>query len=211
EALFQALADEPNRSKRRRLILAFIDLGDDTVYFLSRMIEHREWYVVRNVVYLLGRLKSPAGLGALERVQHHTDIRVRREVLRAAAFIRGPEAEGLLRRCLDDPEPVIRGLAAEWLGIINAKGILEEFRKMLEMGDKRLKTCHELAIGVVRGLGRIGSSADVALIEAFKEQFRVLGVMRHEDVANACEQAIEDIRRREHAADVPDAKEIEKP
>ncbi|MFO7976051.1 MAG: HEAT repeat domain-containing protein [Candidatus Hydrogenedentota bacterium] len=210
EALFQALAEEPNRRMRRRLILAFIDLGEDTAYFLIRMTEHPQWYVVRNVVYLLGKLRSPAGINALERVRDYPDIRVRREVLRAAASIRGPEAERLLRRSLDDPEPVIRGLAAEWLGIINADGTLEEFRTLLEKGDKRLRTCQEFAAGVVRALGRIGDRSDLPLIERFKDRSRGFGIIRHEGVAQACEQAIDDIRRRLPDEVVTTEKEIEK-
>lgn len=210
EALFEALAQESNRTNRHQLIHAFLDLGEDTAYFLSRRVEHRHWYVVRNVVYLLGKLRSTAGISALEHVQHHSDIRVRREVLRAAASIRGPEAEGLLRRCLDDTEPVIRGLAAEWLGIINADGILEEFRTMLENGDKRLRACHELASGVVRALGRLGTSSDLDLIKTFREQSRGFGIIRQDDVTEACDRAMEDIRRREHALDVPDKEETKK-
>jgi HEAT repeat protein len=183
------------------LILAFIDIGDDTVYYLSRMIEHRQWYVVRNVAYLLGRLQSTAGLVALERVLHHPDVRVRREVLRAAATIRGPEGEGLLRRGLDDPEPAIAALAAEWLGIVNAPGILEEFRAMLRGDDKRLRSCHELASGVVRAVGRMGDQSDLSLIEGFKRQSQGFTIIRHADVAKACDQAVRDIHRRLDAPD----------
>jgi len=210
EVLFEALAREQSRGVRRRLILAFIDLGSGAVYFLSRMVEHGQWYVVRNVVYVLGKLQSAAGISALERVEHHADIRVRREVLRAAATIRGPEAEALLRRSLDDAEPVIRGLAAEWLGIINAAGILEEFRAMVGEGDKRVRSCHEFAAGVVRALGRIGDPSDIALLDMFKQQTLRFGLIRDEAVLEACARATEEIQRRHQAARVPGNPEIGK-
>lgn len=200
EELFELLAKERDRGIRRRLILAFIDLGEDAVYFLSRMIEHRHWYVVRNVAYLLGKLKSTAGLGALERVLHYPDIRVRREVLRAAASIRGPDAEGLLRRCLDDPEPAVRGLAAEWLGIMKAPGIRDEFRAMLRDNDRRLRSCQELAAGVVRALGRIGDVSDLPLLDAFKQHSKGLTLIRHAGVVEACDHAMAEIRRREEVS-----------
>ena len=211
ETLFDMLANEQDRRTRRRLILAFLDLGDETVYFLCRTIEHRHWYVVRNVTYLLGKLGLPAGIEAIERVLYHPDIRVRREVLRAAATIRGPEAEGLLRRCLHDDEPVIRGLAAEWLAIIKAQGILEEFRAMLETNDKRLRSCHEFAAGVVRALGRLGDTADVPLIERFKQQSYAFSIIRHSHVAEACDKAIDDIRRKQTAPSAAGARESSPP
>jgi HEAT repeat protein len=148
-------------------------------------------------------LAAPAGVNALARVLRHPDVRVRREVLRALAAIRGPEAEGLLRRCLDDPEPALRGLAAEWLGIMNAEGILEEYRAMIRDRDRRLRSCHELAAGVVRAVGRLGGEADVPLLESFRKHSGTFGLLRPAEVEGACNAAIGEIRKRASGSSAP--------
>ncbi len=73
------------------------------------------WYVVRNMVLLLGSLRDDGVLPALERTLAHPDERVRREVVRALSNIEGPRAAYLVTAALDDPSSSVRVLAARSL------------------------------------------------------------------------------------------------
>jgi len=81
---------------------------------------------------------------------------------------------------------------------------------MVGEGDKRVRSCHEFAAGVVRALGRIGDPSDIALLDMFKQQTLRFGLIRDEAVLEACARATEEIQRRHQAARVPGNPEIGK-
>ncbi|GAB4264876.1 MAG: HEAT repeat domain-containing protein [Thermoleophilia bacterium] len=70
------------------------------------------WYVVRNIVYVLGCLQDPAAITHLERTLDNPDERVRRETVRALANIGGPRALYLVTATLGDPDSSVRAVAA---------------------------------------------------------------------------------------------------
>lgn len=196
QVAFDQLAKERERARRLFLLALFVEIGDDAVYFLSRQIEHRDWFVVRNVAYLLGKIGLDIGVDALERVLHHPDMRVQREVLRSLATIKGTQAEGILKRCLRDPEPSIRGLAAEWLGIMRAPGIIDVYRTMLREEEHTLRTEPELTLGIIRSLARLGEAEDVELLQGFHAHIRGVGGSVREMLLKACEEALAEIAAR---------------
>ena len=192
----------PARAARRRLLDAFVEMGSDTLDFLIHSIEHENWFVVRNVVYLMGKLGLPECLDAAEKVLGHSDIRVRREALRTIAATKCERAVEILRRRFDDPEPAIRGLAAEWLAIIGPDSVADEYRALLNKQSKMLWGCPELAIAVIRAMGRIGDGRDIQIIETYKKKpMWLLSLNRKSPMADTCGEAIAEIKRRERNAD----------
>ena len=71
---------------------------------------------------------------------------------------------------------------------------------MLRDNDRRLRSCQDLAAGVVRALGRIGDVSDLPLLESFKWQSKGLTLIRHAGVVEACDQAMAEIHRREEVS-----------
>ncbi|MBI4558255.1 MAG: HEAT repeat domain-containing protein [Candidatus Hydrogenedentes bacterium] len=191
EVVFDGIAHEPDRKLRQFLLTVFVGFGEDTVFFLSRNVEQREWYVVRNVAYLLGQIGSETGIDALERVLYHADMRVRREVLRGLAAIGGNRAETILLRCLEDDHPVIQGLAAEWLGVMGAANALPVLREVLDQQHKATRRRRpDLVIGVVRAIANLGTEDEATAVRKLAARLRRSLAKRRDEMLQACEEAI---------------------
>src|SRR5439155_193244 len=79
-------------------------------------LEHREWFVVRNVAELIGELGIEAAVPGLARQVEHEDERVRKAVALALAKIGTRAAVEPLRRALHDPSPDVRIQVALGIG-----------------------------------------------------------------------------------------------
>jgi HEAT repeat protein len=84
------------------------------------------------VLRALWRIPNPAAVSKLLEVAAEEDFRMRREAVRALAFIRGPEALPAVWAALDDPEATVRQVAAAAIERSEAKVSLELLQKKLE-------------------------------------------------------------------------------
>ena len=96
----------------RRALLNTLANGGLSTHEIMAHIGDPQWYVVRNMVYLLGRLRDEAAVPALERTIKHPDERVRREVVRALGNLNTERAAELVELSLSDPASSVRALAA---------------------------------------------------------------------------------------------------
>lgn len=188
--VFNTLVTEKNRVKRLFLVNLLAEMGERVVTFLGAKVRHPEWYVVRNVLYMLGKIGSDAAFEYIAQTLHHSDMRVRREALSSIAAIRGPRAEDLLIQSLDDDEPVFRRLAAEWLGHIGARRALPIFREWLTDRAKELKQDNEFAIGIVRAVGLLGGPSEIELVKNFAPRRGLFGRAWRSELAGACDEAV---------------------
>ncbi len=123
--------------------------GLDRIDLLGSAVFDSRWYLVRNVVWVLGETGHPRALSFLRRVAAHSDVRIRGEVVKALAKITDPGKTELLLALLEDDSQQIRIAAADALGgsrsddayeglskIINTREFLdappEEMRKIVE-------------------------------------------------------------------------------
>ena len=148
----------------RKAYLEVLRRVSDGTELLVRMLNHHEWYVIRNVADVIGELKMIEAVDALGKVAGHRDKRVRKSVGIALAKIGVPKAGPYLRNLLQDEDSDIRlavtrevngrGLAALAMPLV--KAIARE-------SDESIKQEYYLA------LGRIGTPDAVqALIKAAK-------------------------------------------
>lgn len=198
--LFQQLQRESERNRRLFLLSLFVEVGEPALDYLVRHVQHRDWYVVRNVAYLLGKLGSPMALPALETVMKHPEARVRLEAVGALRAIRGPRAEELLLDLLSDEEPAVRGMAADALGVMSARHALPLLLDQLEQNPWRLKRQPEFAIPLLRSIGKLGELDSLGNVERFKKRCQGFGTKKRGDLVKACEEAATAIRKRANQA-----------
>lgn len=110
--LINALIAEKDRLGRRRLVDVLVSIGEPAVPFAMRMLDDQRWFVVRNMITVLGGVGSPEAVRAIGRLARDSDNRIRREVARALARIPGPEAQRLILAFLGDPDASVRLMAA---------------------------------------------------------------------------------------------------
>ena len=170
EVLMDLLVAAPTMDERRSAFDALRHMTEGTDQ-LVHALEHREWFVVRNVAELIGELGIEKAVPALALRLEHDDERVRKAVALALAKIGTRAAVEPLRRALHDPSPEVRMQVA--LGIGGQKSASLAMPLVVAMDEEKDE-------GVLRelilALGRIGSPDAVqALIKCAQPAGRIFG------------------------------------
>lgn len=107
------LLGQVNHMKHRRALCEALAISckDDVDVLISRLGDPR-WYVIRNVVYVLGRIAHQGVERALDRALHHEDVRVRKEAVRALGNIESPTSRAFLVSAFRDLDAGVRNQAA---------------------------------------------------------------------------------------------------
>jgi hypothetical protein len=96
-----ALAESQQRRTRRALAEAIAELCRDDPERLSPWLADPRWYVVRNIVHILGWIGGERTIGLLETAMRHPEPRVRQEVIAALGQADPVQARPLLIGMLD--------------------------------------------------------------------------------------------------------------
>ncbi|MCZ7664888.1 MAG: HEAT repeat domain-containing protein [Thermoleophilia bacterium] len=115
-ALLDLLAKAEGRRARKCILdMLATDRRLPLTLVKDRLSDPR-WFVVRNLVLLLGAARDRCPAEYLLRPLRHTDERVRREAVRSLAGLTDGRASTLLRSALSDQSPTVRTAAAQALG-----------------------------------------------------------------------------------------------
>jgi hypothetical protein len=111
-ALLDRLASAEDRSTRAVIFKQLTTLGPDVGRLaVARLVNDAPWYVVRNVLLLIGRLgRWPEGFTPLSYAAS-SDVRIRREAIKLLLESKAHQTEAILLG-LRDPDDGIAGLAA---------------------------------------------------------------------------------------------------
>lgn len=150
-------------------------------------------------VTTLGDLENEAGSTVLASYAQHRSLKVRQAAVRSLIKTKGAVAIRALRRGLSDPDPMIRGVAANGLGVLKAKDALLDLSVALDHGINEAA----ISIGVLCGpaecdalSGRLGKlpfdvvsgGLDQALFRADlaeDSKIKIIGKMRELGTAEA--------------------------
>ncbi|HEY6221424.1 MAG TPA: HEAT repeat domain-containing protein [Candidatus Eisenbacteria bacterium] len=111
--LCDLLGETEDRRTRRALCEALaISCKNDVEVLIHRLWDPR-WFVVRNLLYVLGRIGHHGVERALGEALYHDDVRVRREAVRALGGIDSPVSRAYLNSALRDPDRSVRILVAQ--------------------------------------------------------------------------------------------------
>jgi len=105
---------------RKNIISALIYLGKKDIQSLAKGLYDSRWYVVRNIIYILGKIGDKKAVDYLLKTVNHSDVRVRKEVIKALGELGTAGVLQTLKECLDDPDGQIRTAAARALGNIRS-------------------------------------------------------------------------------------------
>jgi HEAT repeat protein len=184
-----ALSAERSRLGRRRLVSVLVSIGEPSVPYVLRMLEDQRWYVVRNMVSVLGGVADPVLLGALTKLKDDPDVRIQKEVIRAMGKIDTQEAEQNLIPYIEDSDPAVRRMAVESLASRRSEGALALL----------LKTYNKIALGasdwdvkvaVIDGLGKFPAGKSVEFLGAILSKKVLRKKQRHERIQLAAVLAL---------------------
>jgi methylphosphotriester-DNA--protein-cysteine methyltransferase len=133
--LVRRLREERRGGMRILLCDLLVHLGAARTEDLVPLVDDPQWYVVRNAVRILGRLRDPAAVPHVARLAAHPDARVRREAVDALAAVPTAEAQRALARFLDDPDERLRVRALVGLQPPHVWELLPRLLALLEDPD----------------------------------------------------------------------------
>src|SRR6266852_4470128 len=170
EVLMDVLAAAPTVCERRAVFDALKHMTEGTDQ-LVHMLDHSEWFVVRNVAELIGELGMEDAVPALGKRLDHADERVRKAVGLALAKIGTRGAAEPLRRALRDRSQEVRMQVAVGIGGRKSSALAMPLVVAMEE-EKDEAVVRELILA----LGRIGSPDAVqALIKWAQPTGRFFG------------------------------------
>ncbi len=182
EVLMDVLAAAPTVGERRAVFDALKHMTEGTDQ-LVHMLDHSEWFVVRNVAELIGELGMDDAVPALGKRLDHPDERVRKAVGLALAKIGTRGAAEPLRRALRDRSQEVRMQVAVGIGGRKSSALAMPLVVAMEE-EKDEAVVRELILA----LGRIGSPDAVqALIKWAQPTGRFFGRKPSELRVAACE------------------------
>jgi HEAT repeat protein len=100
---------------RKMVCEVLVEKAKDHLELLGEGVTDKRWFVVRNVVSVLGAIGSEEGVRLLKQIAKHRDLRVRKEIVAALFKIPGEEAGELLTSFLLDEDKRIRILTSRGL------------------------------------------------------------------------------------------------
>jgi HEAT repeat protein len=106
---------------RKHAISILVNLGKKDLGALAKGLHDARWYVVRNIIYILRQIGDKKAVEHLLTTSRHSDVRVRKESVKALGELKSPLALQALRDALDDPDSTIRRVAAKSLGSLGSE------------------------------------------------------------------------------------------
>ena len=111
DAVLDQLALEEERGARAQLVGLAAELAPGNLDRLLDRVTDPRWYVVRNLVTIIGRIADPDGVPSLVQAANHPHPAVRREVVRALVACGGHDVVRDLRRLSGDQDEAVRATA----------------------------------------------------------------------------------------------------
>ncbi len=153
--LLDLVADEQDRSRRRALIEFLEAFPTQVVPEATRRLKDPRWFVVRNMLGLLGAMRGRDALPGVVSVLEHADSRVRLEAARTIVRLDRRPSPDLVARLIGDQDPQVALRIVHTLGrervATAVDPLLEVIAPLDPLGRQR-----ELRLQAIASLGQIG-------------------------------------------------------
>lgn len=207
--LVYCLGQEEDRVKRYKLLDALRAIGSKAELPLREALAAPEWYLVRNVVSLLGEIGEASSFEDVAVTLFHKDARVRRMAATALGQLDAGRAAPLLIESL--PNADLNTL----LELVTQLGELKDPRAVAPLVELLLGTkfsgieAEKLHLNVLESLGAIGSPEVVPVLSKYFKKKGFLGRMEPLPLRMAAARALGAINTREAREAMALALEIE--
>jgi HEAT repeat protein len=160
------LLGQVNHMKYRRALCESLAIScKDEVDVLIERLNDSRWYVIRNIVYVLGKIAHQGVERALDRALHHEDVRVRKEAVRALGNIESSTSRAYLVSAFRDPDSGVRIQAAMTLAQKRDERSAQSLLGVIQSSDFARRDTGERQ-AFFEALGRSGSDTLVSKLAA---------------------------------------------
>ena len=159
EELLDILRESEDSTERVRILQVITEIGAPAVpAVIGRIIRNEPWYVLRNLVYLLGRVGKEPQAADLAPLFLHANQRVQMEALKSLQRIGEKSRAEILLSVLPKVDDALKMSIVETLSIIKAREAVPLLVEMLQAqpsGSASLKA--DLEEKICNALGNIGA------------------------------------------------------
>ncbi len=162
--LLERLEEEESKPARLAIRGLLIALGTVNVDALRARVVHKQWFVARNVVSILGEIGGERAVEALGAALGHDEPRVRREALNALGKIGGQSAARVIGQALGDRNNTVALCAARWLTTMGASAPLDRLAAIVH--SRRFRRADpETVLLAVKTVGQSNNPRAVSLLK----------------------------------------------
>lgn len=163
DMLLDMLAAEGAANRRLVICQLIAKINANNISYLAEKLNDQRWYFARNIVHILGIMKSETAVEYMETAIDYPEKRVRLEAISALVNIGGSNSANLLTKLTNDNnEPVARA-AIKGLGQIGDTQNLIALIHLLEKKDRFFRRT-SANIEIINTLGKAGISEAAPLL-----------------------------------------------
>ncbi|MBN1276702.1 MAG: HEAT repeat domain-containing protein [Deltaproteobacteria bacterium] len=198
--LLDTLESSVDRSERLRIIRIISATGDPARPDLIRqIIKGGEWYYIRNLLAMLGKVGTEDDLKILQPFLGYRDFRVQFEALRSIHGIGGENAGKIMVSAITESDDRLNSRIVEMLGSMSYRAAVSPLLDLLK--SKPLmssKSRIDLEVNICIALGKMGAEEAVPDLAAILEQKSLLGLKSYSDrVKSAAGKALAMIKKQD--------------
>jgi len=177
-AMIAVLGELEERRQRRLLCEVLAEAGREDIDALVKAVGDPRWYLVRNLMMILGMTKMAEALGGIEKGISHPEVRVRREAVRALESIPSDETKRLYLAAAGDSDVPVRMTALKALRRYRDPELYQKLKGIAALEDLRKKTFAEKK-EILEALAFWGGESALPLVA---DLFRKRGMIEKEEI-----------------------------
>jgi hypothetical protein len=187
--LMQQISDEEDAQCRKIFGAVLIRLGASAVPVLVESLKDSRWFVVRNVIFILGEIRDQQTADSLVPTLTHEDLRVRRETIRALTKIGGGNAEKSLLQVLASDDREMRRQAILSLGAMKCNAAVPPLLALATQKDRKGQRLEEKK-EAINALGQIGNEEANSQLKSILKRRRFWFPSKNDALRVAAAQAL---------------------
>jgi len=194
ELLIERLALEPKMSLRRNWMKLLEGIGPDAHPRMIEALGNKHWYLVRNLLVVLGHHPETSALKAIHHLSEHPHPKVRQEVLKILLQRNPATANRLLLKELANRDPEAVQCAIQVADLSRDDNVIDALHLMLtaEMhGDSDMKQKKQL----LSSLAKIGRPESLPILKSLLQKKGLLLSRRQKELQEATIKALAEFPR----------------
>lgn len=188
-AMVEALGSEEDMSMRKCMIDVLAALCRDRIPLLGAYVDDPRWFLVRNIVAIMARYRSPETIPFLQRTLDYPNPKVKAETIRALGLTGGYGASELLMRGLQDDDENTRILCIRWLGRLEEARAAPRLVKMLE-GKEPGGESPRVKKEIIKSLGEINAPESFEVLRKYQSKQKRLSRAEWQEINQAASDAL---------------------
>lgn len=195
-AMINVLGDEEDMSMRKYINDVMVELARGYAGLIIARLNDERWYLVRNLISILGRLRATEALPYLRQTFNHPNPKVRAETIRSLGFIGGFEAGSILMEGLTNPDHQTRILCIRWLGRLEERRANNLMIQTLDLLKDNRQEDLALKKELVVSLGKVGNLDTIPVLQKYCRMSKFGYREQWEEINMAAEQSLRQLQAR---------------